>query len=115
MSANKERYGLLIDYEFCTGCHSCETACKVEQKLSVGQWGIKLAQDGPRRLETGKWEYTYVPIPTSLCDLCENRIKEGKQPTCVQHCQAGVMSFGTVDDLAKNMADKPKTVLFAPQ
>ena len=21
--------GLLIDYEFCTGCHTCEMACKV--------------------------------------------------------------------------------------
>ena len=21
-------YGLLIDYEFCTGCHTCEVACK---------------------------------------------------------------------------------------
>ena len=22
------RNGLLIDYEFCTGCHSCEVACR---------------------------------------------------------------------------------------
>ncbi|HEY3426338.1 MAG TPA: 4Fe-4S binding protein [Negativicutes bacterium] len=115
MSISKERYGLLIDYEFCTGCHSCETACKVEQNLPVGQWGIKLAQDGPRKLENGRWEYAYLPIPTSLCDLCEKRLAAGKQPTCVQHCQAGVMSFGAVEELAKKMADKPKTVLFAPQ
>ena len=25
-----EKYGLLIDYTWCTGCHSCEIACKVE-------------------------------------------------------------------------------------
>lgn len=114
MLKNKERYGLLIDYEFCTGCHSCEAACKVEQKLNFGQWGIKLAQDGPRKLENGKFEYLYVPIPTSLCNLCQERVDQGKLPTCVQHCQANVMSYGTVEELAEKLAEKPKMVLFAP-
>ena len=27
-------YGLLIDYEYCSGCHACETACKMEHDLS---------------------------------------------------------------------------------
>lgn len=115
MSKNDQRYGLLIDYEFCTGCHSCETACKVELGLTFGQWGIKLAVDGPRKLENGRWEFNNVPIPTSLCTLCEHRVKEGKAPTCVQHCQAGIMFYGTVEELSKQMADKPKMVLFAPK
>ncbi|UWG99068.1 4Fe-4S binding protein [Dehalobacter sp. DCM] len=115
MSTNNERYGLLIDYDFCTGCHTCETACKVEHKLTHGQWGIKLSQDGPRKLENGRYEFTYVPIPTSLCDLCEDLVKAGKFPTCVAHCQADVMSYGLVKDLAKKMAAKPKMVLFAPK
>lgn len=117
MSANNQaiRYGLLINYEFCTGCHTCEIACKKELELSTGQWGIKLAQDGPRKLPDGKWEYTYVPQPTSLCNLCEDRVAQGKKPTCVHHCQAGIMQFGPVEELAKKMNDKPKTVLFAPK
>lgn len=28
-------YGLLIDYDYCTGCHSCETACKMELGLTL--------------------------------------------------------------------------------
>ncbi|MFC1640021.1 4Fe-4S binding protein [Gemmatimonadota bacterium] len=24
---NNPEYGLLIDYEYCTGCHACEVAC----------------------------------------------------------------------------------------
>lgn len=115
MPINNERYGLLINYDYCTGCHTCETACKVEQKLTVGQWGIKLAQDGPRKLATGKWEYSYVPIPTSLCNLCDDLVKQGKFPTCVQHCQADVMTYGPVSELVKKMAEKPKMVLFTPQ
>lgn len=108
-------YGLLIDYEFCTGCHSCETACKVELGLPLGQYGIKIVQDGPRELENGKWEYTYLPIPTSLCDLCEDRVKAGKLPTCVHHCQSACMSYGTIEELSKQMKEKTKLVLFAPK
>ncbi len=38
---NNTRYGLLIDYEFCTGCHACEVACKMELSLPNGQWASK--------------------------------------------------------------------------
>lgn len=103
---NKE-YGLLIDYEYCTGCHSCETACKVELGLPLGQYGIKVLQDGPRELEPDRWEYIYIPLPTSLCNLCEDRLKAGKLPTCVHHCQADCMEYGKVEELAAKMKKNP--------
>ena len=38
-----EKYGLLIDYTWCTGCHSCEMACKVEHGWQAGEAnGIQL-------------------------------------------------------------------------
>jgi Fe-S-cluster-containing dehydrogenase component len=115
MSNNpKTSNGLLIDYNLCSGCHSCEVACKKEHKLVVGQWGIKLAEDGPRKLSNGKWEWNYIPIPTELCDLCEERVKDGKNPTCVHHCQAQVMTYGPVEELAKQMVGKRKMALFTP-
>lgn len=114
MSKNNERYGLLINYEFCTGCHSCETACKVENKLTYGQWGIKVAIDGPRKLENGKFEFINVPIPTSLCNLCEDRVNQGKLPSCVQHCQSAVMFYGPVEELVEKMTEKPLQVIFTP-
>ena len=30
------KYALIIDYKYCTGCHSCEMACKVEKNLKIG-------------------------------------------------------------------------------
>ncbi len=117
MSDHKKesRYGLLIDYEFCTGCHSCEVACMKELNLPTKQWGIKLLEDGPRKQHDGKWEWTYVPFPTSLCNLCEDRVAAGKKPTCVQHCQAQVMSYGPVSELAAKLEEKPKQMLFVPR
>ena len=113
--ANEGRYGLLIDYEFCTGCHSCEVACIKEHEMPKDQYGIHLLQDGPRKQYDGKWEWTNLPIPTSLCDLCEDRVAKDKLPTCVHHCQAQVMYYGPISELAKKMESKPKMVLFAPK
>lgn len=106
--------GLLIDYEFCTGCHSCEVACMKELNLPLGQFGIKVLEDGPRKMPDGKWEWTYLPLPTSLCNLCEDRVTAGKLPSCVQHCQSLIMSYGPIEKLTKKMLEKPKQVLFTP-
>ncbi len=113
MSKNKQ-YGILIDYYFCTGCHGCEVACKSELDLPTGQYGIKLSEDGPRKKPDGKWELTYMPIPTELCNLCEKRVSEGRLPTCVHHCQSACMDFGPIEELAKKMTGKTRQVLFVP-
>ncbi len=109
------RNGLLIDYEYCTGCHSCEVACKKELNLPNGKYGIKLSKNGPFKLKDNedKWELTYVPVPTQLCDLCGDRVAEGKKPSCVHHCQASVIEYGQVEELAKKMTGK-RMVLFTP-
>ena len=114
------RLGLLIDYGFCTGCKSCEMACKVEHNFPKGINGIVLSGIGPWQIGEKpngekKWQYSWVPIPTDLCDLCEARVSEGKLPTCVHHCQASVMKFGPVEELTKEMGQKPRTVLFVPR
>lgn len=107
--------GLLIDYEFCTGCHACEMACKVEKGLKEGEFGIKLAEIGPWKLgDDKKWEWDFLPMPTQRCDLCQDRIDAGKVPACVHHCQSLVMEYGAVEDLAKKMT-KPRIVLFTIQ
>ena len=103
---------LAINYEYCTGCHSCEVACKSEHDYPVGQWGIKIFQDGPRQLPDESWEYNFLPMPTSLCDMCAKRTSEGKLPSCVHHCQAGCMYYGDAEELAKIASDKPNTAVF---
>jgi anaerobic dimethyl sulfoxide reductase subunit B (iron-sulfur subunit) len=106
-------YGLLIDYEWCTGCHTCEVACQVEHGLPYDQWGIKLFEVGPWEYAPKTWQYAYLPVPTNQCDLCENRVAKGHTPTCVKHCQAKCLKYGKVEDLAKELANKPKQTLFS--
>lgn len=66
-------YGMLIDYEWCTGCHSCETACQMEHHLPVGQFGIKLNEIGP---------FEYAPTAGS-CPTCRC------PPTCATSAPSG--------------------------
>lgn len=108
------RNAILIDYDYCCGCHTCEVACQKEHGYSAGQWGIKLAQNGPFTIEdTKRVVFDYVPVPTELCDLCAQRVSEGKLPTCVHHCQTGCMSYGSVEELAKQVVGNHKFAIFS--
>jgi anaerobic dimethyl sulfoxide reductase subunit B (iron-sulfur subunit) len=108
-------YGLLIDYEWCSGCQSCEVSCKEEHGYPVGKWGIRVLQDGPWEIEDKQYNWNKVPVPTDLCDLCAERTALGKVPICVHHCLADVLVYGPVQELAKRLEEKPKQALFVPQ
>ena len=105
------KYGLFIDYEFCVGCHSCEIACQQEHGRPADEWGIRVQRVEP---EVSGGKLYYFPFPTDKCDLCGKRISKGLQPTCVKHCWAGVMKFGEIEALAREMKRKKKTVLWVP-
>jgi Fe-S-cluster-containing dehydrogenase component len=105
------KYGLLIDYGYCVGCHTCEVACIQEHKRPDGEWGIRvLAVES--ELSSGK-RY-HIPFPTDKCKLCGKRIARGLMPSCVKHCQSGIIRFGKIEELAKEMPKKPETVLWVP-
>lgn len=112
-----KKYALLVDYRYCTGCQSCEIACKNELGLATKDepWGIKVLHFGPWELPDGKWEFDYFPLPTQLCDLCQARIEAGKKPACVHHCLAQCLEYGTVEEMALSMAEKDgKAYLIQP-
>ena len=107
---------LLINYDYCTGCHSCEVACKKILGLPKGEFGIKVTEVGPfqysaREGVKGVWEWTYMPVVTQACDMCADRTAEGKMPMCVQHCQAWCMYYGEAEELVKKMDGKDRWTL----
>ena len=74
---------LVVDYKYCTGCHSCEVACRNEKDIPLEEWGIRLADNGPIKLG----------------GLCEDRLSEGKKPACVHHCLAQCLTVVALDEL----------------
>jgi len=107
------RNGLLIEYEYCTGCHACEVACKQEHNFTDGMCGIRV--DELVTVSPDKVHVDFVPITTRFCDLCQGRTLVGEQPACVKHCQAICMWYGPVTDLVKMMEKKPRSSIFAPK
>lgn len=103
---------LVVDYDFCSGCHSCEIACQQEHGFDPDQYGIRVTQIGPDQLTERKWQYDFLPVPTDRCDRCANRQAAGKLPSCVQHCQAGCIYVGSLADLSEKI-DKQKVALFS--
>ena len=109
--------GILVDYEWCSGCHTCEMACTVElthKQFPEGHCGVKIHEEGIYQIGEDKWTDIFMPIFTDLCDKCEERMAAGeKEPSCVKHCQAKCLKFGELEDLAKDLAAKPKQVLYS--
>jgi Fe-S-cluster-containing dehydrogenase component len=107
------RNGLLIQDDWCTGCHACEVACKQEHNYSGGMCGIKvyeMVSTGPDKVYVD-----FVPVPTRFCDLCADRVKGGEEPACVKHCQATCMSYGPLAKLVKEQEKQPRTSLYSPK
>ncbi|NQT31861.1 MAG: oxidoreductase [Deltaproteobacteria bacterium] len=110
----KVRYGLLIDYEYCTGCYACQIACAQEYGWPAGMSGMKVFEV-VQSLPNDKAYLAYLPFPTELCILCAGRTKKGLEPACVKHCMAACMKYGKVEELAQEMGKKPRMVLWAPR
>ena len=110
-------YSLLVNYKYCSGCHSCEVACRKKNDLPLGKWGIKLSEIGPFKIDEDpdhtRWEFSYIPTPTSLCDMCEERIEQGLKPVCVVDCQCLCLEYGTVEEMAARAKELgEKTALY---
>lgn len=111
--------GLLIDYKWCVGCHTCEIACQQAHEGypptkigEQGKFGIKILEIGPHDLGNNKFQYEFIPVPTSLCDECAERTAKGKIPTCAKHCETGCITYGPIDELAQKM-DSGHMALFS--
>lgn len=97
-------YAMIIDYGYCTGCDSCVVSCAKEKGLERGEWGMKVMQIGPEKLQ-GSWEWDYLPVPSSACDLCEGRIAEGQKALCELHCLANAIEVVPLENAAARMAE----------
>jgi Fe-S-cluster-containing dehydrogenase component len=110
----ERKNGLLIDYEYCTGCHTCEIACSQEYRWPAGMAGMKVMEI-VESLLNDKAYLVYLPFPTELCVLCAARTKKGLEPACVQHCMAACIKYGPVEELAREMPRKQRMALFSPR
>ena len=73
---------VVVNQARCIGCRSCAEACP----FHVPQYG-----------KAGVMQ---------KCDLCLDRLGQGKQPSCAATCPGEALKFGVLEDLAKMAAAK---------
>lgn len=88
------RLTMVADLDRCTGCRSCEVACKEEHGLPPGPAFIRLEQAGPEG-EFPDLRMYYLPI---ACQQC-------LQPSCVAQCPEDAIRR-TEDGLIKVSAER---------
>jgi anaerobic dimethyl sulfoxide reductase subunit B len=71
---------VVVDQDKCIGCHACITACP----FGIPQYG-----------KSGTMQ---------KCNLCLERIKQGKQPACAATCPGEALRFGSMEELSKLVA-----------
>lgn len=92
-----------VDKDLCMGCKYCMMACPYGQRHSVSDW-VNYFPDAEGELDVyqayakGKWEEKNGYGIATKCDFCLDRVKEGKQPACVEACPAKARYFGDLDD-----------------
>lgn len=71
---------VLVNTDDCIGCGECGVACPY---------------DAPQFGKDGKMQ---------KCNLCLDRLEQGKEPACIATCPGEALGFGSIEDLS-NMAD----------
>jgi len=66
----------------CTGCGTCAIACPF-----------------------GTIYTDLIPYPSSVCDLCKDRLEENGKPLCVNTCKDGSIDYRQAGDSEKDMVE----------
>ncbi len=81
-----------IDKTVCQGLRSCETIA------GCPYHNISHVEEGSDQ-ETVKDSTWLISHPAHKCNMCEDRLSEGKQPACVASCLTRALDFGDMDEL----------------
>ncbi|GJQ21191.1 MAG: formate dehydrogenase [Bacteroidia bacterium] len=83
---------VIYEPDKCMGCRYCLQACP---------------------FDVPKYEWDSLNPAVRKCNMCHERILQGKQPACVETCPAEARTFGILDNLVeearKRIAESPET------
>lgn len=95
-----EEGAVVINPDTCFGGAKCRDVCP---------WGIPARQAGVGIYMKMMPDYVGGGVMYK-CDLCIDRIKEGKKPACVEACPKGAIKFGSRNEMLEMAQQRAKEV-----
>jgi Fe-S-cluster-containing dehydrogenase component len=94
----KEADGIVVvDYDWCIGCRYCEAGCPYHaRRFNWKEPEIPADEINPQQ---GYLSNRVRPKGVmEKCTFCLHRVREGRQPACLEACPTGARTFGDLND-----------------
>lgn len=103
--------GMLLDLDMCTGCYTCQTACRETNHYGYDEQWMQVIRRNPYFVD-GKLRMYHLVAPS--LDKCGPCYRANPDPLCAKVCSSAALFVGPVDELAPMMKGR-HAALFAAQ
>lgn len=99
-STKREDGIVVVDYDTCIGCGSCDAACPYEARRMSTEDTWFFGSSSPASYEA---EASHPVGVSEKCIFCYERVEQGLKPMCVVSCPTGARVFGDLDDASSDI------------
>lgn len=92
--------GLLLDLDMCTGCYTCQTACRETNRYGYDEQWMQVVRRDPYFVD-GKLRMYHLIAPS--LDKCAACYRADPEPLCAKTCSSAALFVGPVDELVPLM------------
>lgn len=101
---------MLLDLDDCTGCFSCESACRETFRYDYDEDWMRVVRREPFVVD-GKLRQYHLIAP--VLDKCTECHAKETSPLCVTGCPAGALKIGTLPEMVKEAEGRHCTIFTA--
>ncbi len=103
--------GMLLDAQRCTGCYSCQSACREANLVPFEEKWLEVVRRKPVIVD-GELNLYHLLAP--VLEKCAECVEHQTPPLCVRVCMASCLNVAPVEKLLPLLKNKGKWVLYAP-
>ena len=88
--------GMVLDYEMCSGCYACQTACRETNRYGYDEQWLQVIRRDPYFVD-GKLRMYHLLAPS--LDKCAACFEADPDPLCAKVCSSAALFVGPLDEL----------------
>jgi Fe-S-cluster-containing dehydrogenase component len=108
-SKNNKPIGMLLNAERCTGCYSCQSACREINRVPFEEKWLEVVRRKPIIVD-GELNLYHLLAPQ--LDKCAECIERESPPLCVKVCMANCLYVAPVEKLIPITKNRGNWILY---